>query len=321
LRTLRRVVSIREVGVLEALVVVVVLFSFLTPYFFKVPNLLLVTRQMAILAVIATGMTFVLAAGEVDVSVGWLFNLVMTVMALSSLKLGVDPWITILIGVGVGGLLGAVNGVVAVLLDQPTIIVTLGTLTVFRGIALILNGGRPVLLPHDSSFFRIGSGSLGPIPYMTLIMVVVVIGGAWALRNMRFARHLLAMGSNAQAAVRLGLQRNRLRILVMTLSGFLCGLSGAIGLAYLGAADSQSGNGFELSAISAAIIGGAQLGGGSGTVWGTLIGVALVTLIQNGLVLLGLPPAWQTASTGLVIIGAITVDYVTRTQRARAFQT
>lgn len=314
---LRQLLAIREFGVLLALIAVGLLFSLLTPYFLTASNLLLISRQMAILAVITVGMTFVLASGEVDLSVGWIFNMVMAATALAMSQYGLNPWLAIGAGLLLGTLLGAINGSLAVLLNLPTIIITLGTLTLYRGLALVLNGGRSISNLPESGFFAIGSGSLGPVSYMTLIMLLVVVVGAWILRNSRFARHLLAMGSNDAAARRVGLRIPRLRILVMAFNGLLCGIAGVMGLAYLGAADSQSGAGYELSAIAAAIVGGAQLGGGSGTVWGSLIGISLIMTIQNGLVLLGLRPAWQIASTGLIIIAAVTIDYFLRARRTR----
>ncbi|MBE0690984.1 MAG: ATP-binding cassette domain-containing protein, partial [Anaerolineae bacterium] len=158
-----RLMSIREIGVAQALIAVVVLFSLLTPFFFTASNLLLISRQMAILGVIAVGMTFVLASGEVDLSVGWNFNMVMSAMAVLMVN-GVDPWLTIPIGLALGALLGVFNGVFAVVFQLPTIIVTLGTLTLYRGLALSLSGGRTVGNLPDSSFFQIGSGNIGGVP-------------------------------------------------------------------------------------------------------------------------------------------------------------
>ncbi|MCA9906815.1 MAG: ABC transporter permease, partial [Anaerolineae bacterium] len=296
---------------------VIILFSLLTPFFFTASNLLLISRQMAILGVIAVGMTFVLASGEVDLSVGWTFNMVMSAMAMLMVS-GVNPWLTIPIGLALGVLLGVFNGLFAVIFKLPTIIVTLGTLTLYRGLALSVSGGRTVGNLPESSFFEIGSGNLGGVPLMSIIMIVVFVVGAWLLRNTQFARHLLALGANRQAAERVGMRVARLRILVMAFSGLMCGIAGVLGLAFLGAADAQSGSGYELTAIAAAIIGGAKLGGGSGTVWGTLIGIALIMAIQNGLALMGLPPAWQISSTGIVLIAAVTVDYLTRSRRRAA---
>jgi ribose/xylose/arabinose/galactoside ABC-type transport system permease subunit len=312
-----RLVAAREFSVFLALCVVGLVFSVLTPHFLKASNLLLVSRQMVLLGIMTAGMTFVLGSGEVDLSVGWIFNMVMSSMAYLMANYGVNAWATLPVGLMISVLLGTVNGVIAVSMRLPTIIVTLGTMTLFRGMSLALNGGRTIANLPDSSFFLIGTESIGPMPVMTIIMIVVVAACAWLLRNTRIARHLLAMGSNSVAAARLGIQTNRLRVLVMAFNGLMCGIAGAIGLAFLGAADAQSGTGYDLSAIAAAIVGGAELGGGSGTVWGSLIGIGLIMVIQNGLVLLGLRPAWQIASTGLVIIAAVTIDHFIQERRAR----
>lgn len=315
-----RLLAIREIGVLKALIVVIALFSLLTPFFFTVSNLLLISRQMAILGVIAVGMTYVLAAGEVDLSVGWIFNMVMSAMAALMVNFGVDPWLTIPVGLVLGVLLGVFNGIFAVSFQLPTIIVTLGTVTLFRGLALSFGGGHTISNLPESSFFQIGAGSFLGVPVMSIIMIIVFVFAAWLLRNSLFARHVLAMGANRQAAERVGIRTTRMRILVMAFSGLMCGIAAVLGLSFLGAADAQSGSGYELTAIAAAIIGGAKLGGGSGTIWGTLVGIALIMTIQNGLALMGLPTAWQIASTGIVIIAAVTVDYLTRSRRRTAVE-
>jgi ribose transport system permease protein len=217
-------------------------------------------------------------------------------------------------------LLGIFNGIFAVIFQLPTIIVTLGTVTLFRGLALSFGGGHTISNLPENSFFQIGAGSFLGVPVMSIIMIVVFVFAAWLLRNTLFARHVLAMGANRQAAERVGIRTTRMRILVMAFSGLMCGIAGVLGLSFLGAADAQSGSGYELTAIAAAIIGGAKLGGGSGTIWGTLVGIALIMTIQNGLALMGLPTAWQIASTGIVIIAAVTVDYLTRSRRRTAVE-
>lgn len=316
--TLRRIWTMREVGVFQALAIVSLLFAAITPHFLTTSNVSLVLRQMSILGLITMGMTFVLASGEIDLSVGWIFNAVMSVIAFISVRYHLDPWVVLPVGLLVGTFLGAVNGVLAVAIRLPTIIITLGTMTLFRGFALALNQGRTIAGLPKSSFFLLGSGTIGPVSNMTIVMLVAVVICAWIWRNSVFARRVLEMGGNRVAAERLGVRVNRLRVSVMAFSGLMCGLAGVLGLAFLGAADPQSGTGYELSVIAAAIIGGAQLGGGAGTIWGSLIGIGLITVIQNGLVLMGLRPAWQIATTGLVIIAAVTVDYLTRARRARA---
>lgn len=319
-RILRQLFAVREVGVALSLIVVILVFALLTPYFFTSSNLLLITRQMAILGVITVGMTFVLASGEVDLSVGWIFNASMSAVAILSVNHNIDPWLLIPVGVLVGAALGTLNGLLAVVLELPTIIITLGTLTLYRGIALAINGERTVGNLPESSFFELGSGSVASIPNLTIIMLIIFAVAAWILRNTQFARHLLAMGANRPAAMRVGIRTPMRRIQVMAFSGMMCGLAGVMGLAFLGAADPQSGTGWELTAIAAAIIGGAQLGGGAGTVWGSLIGIALIMSIQNGLVLMELRPGWRIAATGLVIIAAVTIDYLTRARRRRSAQ-
>jgi ribose/xylose/arabinose/galactoside ABC-type transport system permease subunit len=315
--SLKKLWTIREMGVLQALAIVLILFSILSPFFIAIDNIALILRQMSIICLIAIGMTFALSSGEVDLSVGWIFNSVMACMAFLSVKTGLDPWLMIPIGLLVGMVLGAINGLLAVGLNLPTMVITLGTMTIYRGLALAINQGKTISGLPESSFFAVGKSGIGPISYMSIVMIVFVIAAAWIWKNTVFARHLLIMGGNSTASERVGVRNKRLRVLVMTFSGLMCGFAAVLGLAFLGAADTQIGKGYEMLAVASAVIGGAQLSGGSGTIWGTLIGVALIMAIQNGLVIIGMSPAWQTTFTGIVILSAVAIDYLTRSHRAR----
>jgi ABC-type sugar transport system ATPase subunit/ribose/xylose/arabinose/galactoside ABC-type transport system permease subunit len=313
----KKVGTVREMGVLQALIFVTVLFALLSPYFFTVNNVSLILRQMSIICLISIGMTFALSSGEVDLSVGWIFNAVMSCMAFLSLKFGLDPWLTLPLGLVFGLILGAINGLLAVGLQLPTMIITLGTMTIYRGISLAINQGRTISGLPESTYFMIGKGGIGPVSYMTVVMIAFVIIAAWIWKNSVFVRHLLIMGGSPVAAERVGVQNKRLRVAVMAFSGLMCGFAAVLGLSFLGAADAQIGKGYEMLAVASAIIGGAQLNGGSGTIWGTLIGVALIMTIQNGLVIVGMSPAWQTTFTGIVILTAVAIGYFSKNRRRR----
>ncbi len=311
-RGLGRLLAAQEIPALLGLLTVGVFFSLATPFFFTELNLFQLTRQTALLAVIAVGMTFVISAGEIDISVGSMYNLAANVMALLIAQSGLDPWMASLFALGVGVLAGALNGVLAALLKLPTLIVTLGTVSLYRGITIMLSGGLSIGNLPASEFYDLGSEGLGRFPYMAMIALGIVIVAAWVFRKTVFARQLLAIGSNVAAARRTGVRVNRLKVAVMALNGLMCGMAAVLGMAYLRSASPQSGVSYELLAIAAVVVGGTPLRGGVGTVWGTLIGIMLIMVIQNGLILMGLPAAWQVAATGALIIGAVAIQQLVR---------
>ena len=311
-RIIRRVLVTQEIAVLLGLIVVAIIFTFATPNFLTPFNLFQLTRQMALLTIIAVGMTFVISSGEIDISVGAIYNLSATVMALMIADSNLSPWTAALAALGVGILAGALNGLISVSLGLPTLIVTLGTVSLYRGITIMLSGGLSIGNLPDSNFYLIGSQRLGSIPYLAIIALIIVAIAGWLFRNTVFARQLLAIGSNRQAAERTGILVKTRKIQVMALMGFMCGIAGVMGIAYLRSASPQSGAGYELTAIAATVVGGTQLTGGIGTVWGTLLGMALIIVIQNGLLLIGLPTSWQIASTGVMILIAVAIQQLIR---------
>jgi ribose transport system permease protein len=305
----------QEVAALLGLVGVGIFFSLATPYFLTPLNLFQLTRQMAVLAVIAAGMALVISTGEIDISVGAVYNLAANVMALSIARSGMSPWTSALVAVAVGLIAGALNGSIAVALGLPTLIVTLGTVSLFRGITIVLSGGLSIGNLPDSSFYQMGSEGVGPVPFVVLVALLFVAVLAWIYRKTVFVRQLLAIGSNADAAARVGVRTKLRKVQVMAVNGLMCGLAAVLGIAYLRAASPQSGVGYEMSAIAAVVVGGTPLTGGVGSVWGTLVGIALIVAIQNGLMLMGLPTAWQVASTGAMLLGAVALQQLVQLRR------
>jgi ribose transport system permease protein len=290
----------QEVAALLGLAGVGVFFSLATPYFLTPLNLFQLTRQMAVLAVI---------------SVGAVYNLAANVMALLIARSGVSPWTSAMAAVAVGVIAGALNGSIAVVLGLPTLIVTLGTVSLFRGITIVLSGGLSIGNLPDSNFYQMGSEGVGPVPFVVLVALVFVAVLAWIYRKTVFVKQLLAIGSNADAAARVGVRTKLRKVQVMAVNGLMCGLAAVLGIAYLRAASPQSGAGYEMSAIAAVVVGGTPLTGGVGSVWGTLVGIALIVAIQNGLMLMGLPTAWQVASTGAMLLGAVALQQLVQLRR------
>jgi len=313
---LRRLTASQELAVLIALLVVTIFFALAAPFFLSELTLRQNLRQIAMIGAIATGMTFVIAAGEIDISVGSIYNLAATVMALLIADFGFDPWAAALVALIVGALAGAGNGVLAVLLRLPTLIVTLGTVSLYRGLTILLSGGLSIGNLPNHDFYSMGTQGIGFVPMIVIIALVIIVAAAWVFRRTVFAREVLAIGSSAQAARRTGVHIARRKIQVMALNGLLCAVAAVLGMTFLRAASPQSGVGFELLAIAAVVVGGTPLQGGVGTIWGTLIGVTLIIFIQSGLIQLGLPAVWQIAATGAMILSAVAIQQLVRRRSA-----
>src|SRR5581483_11817917 len=308
----RALIGSQEFAVLIGLVAICAFFALATPTFLTWFNVFQNLRQIAMLGIIATGMTFVIAMGEIDISVGSTYNLAANIMAILIAKATFDPAAAAFVALLVGLLAGVANGLLAVVLRLPTLIVTLGTLSLYRGLTILISGGLSIGNLPESSFYELGSGGIGLIPYIALVALAISVAAGWALRNTIFARQVLAIGSNVRAAQRTGIRIGLRKIQVMAISGLLCGIAAVLGMSYLRSASPQSGVGFELLAIAAVVVGGTPMQGGTGTVWGTLIGIALIVIIQDGLILLGLPATWQITATGAMILLAVAIQQIVR---------
>lgn len=319
---LRSALHAREAGVLAALVLLFILGAVLSPSFVHADNLLSVGQQIAQIGIMAVGATFVIVNGEIDLSVGSTYALaaISTGMAIAA---GIAWPIAIAIGLGVGVLAGLLNGLAVVVLGVPSFIVTLGTLSVFRGVALLISGGAPISLsssqPGVAEFTLLGQGRLfGIIPMQLIIFAAVAAIGVVLLSRSRFGFNTYAVGGNPEAARLVGIQVKRVKVGAFVLSGLTAALAGVLGLSFLSYVQGVTGSGLELTVISAVIIGGAALFGGSGTMLGTVIGVAFIGLLQNILNINGISSFWQTVVTGLVIIAAVAADTWQRKRKTRA---
>lgn len=300
---------IEEIGVIVALLAIGFVLSVTTTTFLNSINLLQVARQASYYGIMAVGMVFVISMGDIDLSVGSILMLVNIVAGLC-LRANLPIPLAILLGLLTGALCGFFNGVIAIVLRIPMFIVTLGTLSVFRGIGLVLSNATPISnFSKTNAFFEIGGGNILGIPSSVVVMVLVAIAGFILYTQTAFGRRVQAIGSNSQAARFSGIRIVSHRLIAMTLMGVISGIAGIMALAFLQAADPQTGPGFELFVIAATIIGGTSLTGGSGSVFGGILGALIIAIIRNGLVLLGASAYWGTAATGAVIILAVAIDY------------
>ena len=308
---LRRIGAIDEIGVITALVTICVFLTIASEQFWSTNNLLVVTRQASYVGMLAVGMVFVIAMGDIDLSVGSTLMLASVCMAYF-IRDGQNIFLAMLVAIGVGALCGFANGILSVGLRIPTIIVTLGTLSAYKGLGLVVSAGAPIAIDREQRqgwFFQDVGGKVAGVWTSVWVMLLVAIAG-WILFNRAaFGRRVQAIGSNLQAARFSGIRIARYRILVMTLMGLIAGITAVVVLAFNQNGNPQTGIGIELKVIAATIIGGTALTGGSGSILGAIIGALIVWLIQNGLTLMHVDPNWFDVATGAVIIAAVTLDY------------
>lgn len=301
----RRISSYRIGGVLGALIAVFVIFTVLEPSFIGLDNLGEIVVQSSIIAVVALGVTLVIIAGGIDLSVGSTVGLVSVVCAV-----GLPVWgtpLTIVLGLLLGAALGLFNGYFTAYLNLQSFIVTLATLNLFRGFAFLYTDGRPIF-GLDDGFRTIFAGSVAGVQ-SPIIMLVAVTGMCWViLTNTRLGTYLRAVGNNADAARKSGVRVRPTTLYAFTLCGALCALAALMLIARIGAAEPITGTGFELTAIAAVVVGGTSLTGGRGSILGTILGAILLGSIRTGLTLLNVNPYVQYVVTGAIILIAVLVD-------------
>lgn len=311
-----RIFRVDEFGVIAALVALVVVIGAFHPTFLHMAQLVDVVEQAAFVGILACGMTFLLAMRELDLSVGSVYALSI-IGAATLIRSGVDPWLGAVAGVVLGCLLGTVNGIVCEAIKIPSIITTLGTLSLYRGLALAVSDGKNVAdLPRAHSYFAVIGGDLFGVPVPVWVLLATALVLTVVLRRTRFGTTVRSIGSNPEAARFSGISLPRTRIQVLALSGALAGLSGMLTLAFFASGDPTIGSGYELQAIAAAIIGGTPLRGGSGTVWGSVLGAVILGTVASGLVYFGVPINWNLFATGVVILLAVALDSLLRRRRA-----
>lgn len=298
-------------GLLIPLILLIVVITAINPVFLDARNIFNVFRQISIFLILGTGMTIVMAARGIDLSVG-------STVALSGcaagvvLKSGILPdnmvsVLAIVVAVGVGALVGLVNGLAVTRLKVPPLIVTLGTLTAVRGLAYLVMGSNQVRNFPDP-FLWIGQGRFLGIPAAGLIALVVVMGGAFLMNYTRFGTYLLAVGGDRSAAIRAGIRVQFYETCAYVICGALAGLAGAMLIARLDAAQAVLGATMELHAIAVVVLGGTFLFGGYATLLGTLLGAIFLGVAENGLLLMGVPFYWQQIVIGMTLVIAVAIQ-------------
>ncbi|MGS0740892.1 ABC transporter permease [Glaciimonas sp. GG7] len=325
------VLLLLKLRTLIALFVVVVFFSLTIPNFLNLANMLIMSKHVALNALLAIGMTYVIISGGIDLSVGSIVGLcgmVAGALILHGINLGDSTLyfnvvevigITLLVGVAIG----ALNGFLITRLNVAPFIATLGTLYIARGSALLSSDGAtfPNLIGNaaygTTGFPLLGTASILGIPLLIWLLIAVGCGAAYLAAKTPLGRHIYAVGGNERAATLSGVKVNRVKMFVYMFSGFCAALVGLVISSQLVASHPLTGESFELNAIAAAVLGGTSMSGGRGKIGGTIIGAFVIGILADGMVMMGVSSFWQTVIKGLVIITAVVIDQIQQRMQQR----
>ena len=298
----------QNLGTIAALIILIVFVSVLNPAFLQVNNLLNLMRQLIINGFIALGMTFVILTGGIDLSVGSTLAFTSAIFA-GLLQNGMNTGLAILITLALGLCLGLINGLLITKGKLAPFIVTLATMTIFRGLTLVYMDGRPISGPKDNfSFQFLGKGQVFGIPFQVILFLIVYIVLSALLNKTSHGRKIFAVGGNEKASFISGIKIDKVKVLVYVISALMAVVSGLVLTSRLNSAQPTAGSAYEMDAIAAVVLGGTSMTGGSGSLTGTLIGILILGVLNNGLNLLGVSSFYQQIVKGVVILIAVLID-------------
>ena len=303
--------TFNELGIVLVLAVICVIISAINPVFYSWLNIVNILRTSSYVMIVGTAVTFVFISGGLDLSVGSVIGLGGLISAVCMNILGLPIIVSIIMGLVVGIMIGLFNGIITVKFRIPPMIVTLGSMYIARGIMNVITKGKPVF-PLPDGFNKIGSGSFLLVPYSVWIALLFGLLAFFVLKHTVYGRYLYCVGGNKEASRLSGINSDLMQLSVYLISGFAAALSGIIMTARIASAQISLGTGWEMTVIAAVIIGGTSMFGGAGTVLGTAIGSLLLSIISNGIVLMGISAYWQNIVTGLIIILAVGIDHYKR---------
>lgn len=291
-------------ALLILLIFLLIFFSSQSPYFLTQTNLFNILTQVTEIGLIAIPMTFVIISGAMDLSVGSIMGLAAVTLGLSFSVLGFDIWLCVLMALLVGLLCGALNGTLIAKFKMQAIVVTIGTMVMLRGLVFVLTEGRPIS-GYPDTFYFLGQGKLLGIPVNT-IFLIVMFGLAYIIMSKtRIGRYTYALGNNEEAVRYSGINVTKIRFSIFVMSGFFSALAGIFLVSRLASAEANTGQGIELSVITAVLIGGTHIFGGRGSLIGTVIGVLIIGVLRNGLNLMGVSTLFQMVILGVLILLAV----------------
>jgi|SRR5579871_5000095 len=318
---LQRIVGAQAFWVTVALILICIVMSFLQPAFATGENFFNITRNFSFIGIMALGMTVVIATGGIDLSVGSIMGLTAVSCGLT-LEAGYPAWLAVVVGLLAGGVTGLINGVIIAYADLSPFVTTLGMLSIARSIAVVLSGNRMLYNfgPGGPAFKTLGSGSLDITPtislsYPLLFLIVLTAILAIVIKMTAWGRHVLAIGGNEHAALLTGVPVKRIKVQVYVVSGLCAAFAAILAVGWAGSAINALGASYELLAISAAVIGGANLMGGEASAYGAFIGAALIFVIRNSLLMAGVDSNWQGTFVGVFLIAAVYLGKIRGSKR------
>lgn len=298
-------------GIMVVLGLMIVIASLSSPYFLTAYNLKAVIRSLAFVSIVAIGQGCLLLLGEIDLSVGSIAGLCGVIGGILMVNVGINPYLSLILCLLLGAILGMLNGLITVHLKLSSLIVTIGTAGIYKGINLVMSKGRAITdIPKEIYF--LGQGYLFNIPLPFIIMLIVLVLIVFLTKYTPFGRYMYAVGNSKEASWILGIKVNFIRITTFMITGLLAALAGMIMVARLGSSQPAIGELWVLNSIAAAVIGGVALTGGIGSPAGALVGATIIGVIENIIVLYGVSVYWQTAVSGVIIVGAVALDSISR---------
>ena len=295
-----------EIGALTALIIIGVILTFSNEYFFTVTNFTNLLKQAATIGIIGVGMTLVIISGGIDLSVGSMVSFIVVILADFMENGGMPPLLAVILVLAIGAVLGLINGALVTFFHIPPLLATLATLIAYKGAALVYSGGYAI--PLIGKFMTPGRGFLGPIPVPTLIMIGVFIIGFIILKYTMLGRMVYGLGGNEEAVYLSGHSVRKYRLVIYMISGIMAATAAIVLTSRLSSGQPRAGEGLELDVIAAVVLGGTNIFGGVGTVWGTLIGAFILTVMNNGLNLMNVNPYGQYIAKGAILAFAVAIN-------------
>jgi ribose transport system permease protein len=293
------------------LVVIIAVFTLLNPAFIRAGSIFAIVQAMAFVGIVAVGQTLLIIAGEFDLSVGSTAALASIVAAILMTQGGLDPAVSTVAGVAVGGVVGLVNATLVLRARIPSFIATIAMLGIARGVVVLLSGAKAIKVDQLAQFSDLDR----EVSFSVVLLVVFVVAGHFLVGRTNFGRLMCATGGNAEAARIAGVKTLRIKGILFVTSGLLAGLSGILSNIHFKSTTITTGSSWELSAVAAVVIGGTSLFGGGGTLIGTLIGLAILQTITSGLVVVKIDPWWQMVVIGVIMLASVSIDTLRRRAR------
>jgi ribose/xylose/arabinose/galactoside ABC-type transport system permease subunit len=294
-----------------------ILFSFMAPNFMTFGNLRILIRQVSFSGIAAVGLMFVMISGGIDLSIGSQVVLTNVLLAIMMVYGKMDPVVAIPLILGVGLLLGMINGLLSITLKIHPLIITLGTAAIYKGIGYIINASRNIMGFPDS-FRWLGQGYVWGIPVPVIVWVIVALIGAFVLNKTYFGRRVYALGGNEEAARLAGVRINRMKVFLFMICGFTAAITSVLLLSRVFAGQTVTGQGLEFDCLTAALLGGVSFKGGEGSVFGLVVGILIIGVLNNAMQLASFPDFSQTVVKGAVLLIAVAIDVYQKNRKAKA---